>query len=91
MEDSQKDALDEKIVRGMIVRGMKSTLFFRLIPLTIIPLTLPFSATKRAHGNILPQTAKTPHVPVAAFFPTRNPRKHWSKCAPAAFLSSMYS
>jgi hypothetical protein len=81
----------EEFVRGMMVRGMKTKDSFRLIPLTNIPLTIPFGATQRAHGSIMAQKAEIAQVMVASFFITRNPRKHWRKRVPGACLSSMYS
>jgi hypothetical protein len=66
----------EKIVRGMIVRGMKTTDSFRFSPLTNIPLTIPSGATQRAHLQILAQKAEIVQPMVGGFFITRNRCKH---------------
>ena len=80
---------------------MGATDFFRLLPLTIIPLNrlrrngygrqaLPFGATNRAHLKILAQMAKPPQLMVTLIFKARYPCKHWSKRVPGAIVSSMF-
>jgi hypothetical protein len=66
----------EEFVRGMIVRGIKTKGSFRLIPLTIIPLTIPSGATRRAHWQILAQRAEIVQVMMTLIFKTRNACKH---------------
>ena len=63
-------------VRGMMVRGMKTTDFLRFIPLTIIPLTDPSDAMRRVHWGILAQRAEIVHFTVVRIFLTRSPYKH---------------
>jgi hypothetical protein len=65
-----------EFVRGMIVKGMGTTDSFRLIPLTIIPLTIPFVGTQRAHGGIMAQKAEFVQAMMTPFFVTQNPCKH---------------
>jgi hypothetical protein len=69
----------ENFDRGMMGKGIKTTDFFRVIPLPNIPLPLWLSTTEHAHWKILAHRAETSRLMVEAIFKTRNPCKHWAK------------